>query len=215
MKIILTFVHTKHKMKKLVLILLTLTLTNIFGQTTNEIEMFKLINQVRTAPKTFIPVVEAQIKKLEDLKNGKQIKFNSKITVINTKHTYSPKLDTLILEAKDLIKFLNSIKPVNALTISNVMYSTTKTFSNFLDSKKEIGHTGINDQTFAKRIQTVGLTGGENCTVGLDANEAMYLLLVDYGKEKGHRNNLFNVNYKQVSVANTGNVWVQDFINEK
>ena len=55
----------------------------------------------------------------------------------------------------------------------------------------------------------------ENC-ISIDGKsiyECLVVLLIDYKrKDKAHRNNLLDKNVKQVSVAKSGNYWVQNFI---
>jgi uncharacterized protein YkwD len=193
-------------MKNIIIIIATILSFTATAQTAKEIEMVTIVNQVRTNPKSFIPVVEAYIAEMSSPKimvfGGKVVKATRKID------------PALITELKFLVSFLKTVKPVNALELSLATYSITKTQVNFLDSTKQVTHTNAKGETYAKRLNALGLTGGENCTTGDDVNHAMILLLLDFKAEvKAHRNNIFNPKYTKLSVGNSGNFWVQDFIN--
>lgn len=194
-------------MKKLItIIFLFISVSASFAQTAEETEMFNLINQVRTNPKSFVPVVEAFI---ADLNTEKVINVNG------VKMKMTKKVDpALITEAQQLIAFLNTVKPVGTLKSSSTTYGISKTHAEYMDSTKQVTHTSANGQSYSSRLKAFGLTGGENCTTGSDPKHAMVLLLLDFkAKVKGHRNNIFNPQYTKVSVAKSGNYWVQDFIN--
>ena len=191
-------------MKKLVIIIATILSFTATAQTAKEIEMVKLVNQVRTNPKSFVPVVEAYI---TEVSSPTSITING--VVFKGKRTVDP---ALVSELKQLIVFLNTVKPVGELATSSILYPITKKFVSFLDSTKQVGHVGPNGQTLTQRTKATGLTCGENSTVGSDANHAMVLLLLDFkGTTKGHRDNIFKAAYTKISVANSGAYWVQDF----
>jgi uncharacterized protein YkwD len=190
-------------MKKLITIILVFSsLSASFAQTAKEKEMVVMVNQVRTNPKSFIPVVEEYIKNVESGNNVTGSKI--KMTI-----TSNPKM---IAEAKALIVFLNTVKPVDSLKTSSVLYPITKSHVEYLDSIKSLSHTGRNGQTLADRTKSTGLTCGENVTTGGDVKLAMLFLLIDYNATvKGHRNNIFNAKYTKIAVANSNGYWVQDF----
>lgn len=189
-------------MKNLLIIIATILSFTATAQTATEKEMFELVNQVRTNPKSFIPVVEAYIESCK--------KFNA----MGGKAKANGQSVNFIAEANTLIRFLKTAKPVNALELSTKTYTITKTHANFLDSTKQVTHTSAKGESYNNRLKVLGLTGGENCTTGNDVKRAMLLLLLDIGvTEKGHRDNIFNDKYTKVSIGNTGNYWVQDFIN--
>lgn len=191
-------------MKNLLILIATILSLTSTAQTAKEIEMVNLVNQVRTNPKSFVPVVEAYITEVS----------TPWVIIINgVSHKGSRKIDpALVSELKQLIVFLNTVKPVSELKMSSVLYPITKQFVTYLDSTKQVGHVGPNGQSLLQRTKSTGLTCGENSTVGDDANHAMVLLLLDFkGKTKGHRDNIFRVAYTKISVANSGAYWVQDF----
>jgi uncharacterized protein YkwD len=191
-------------MKNLLILIATILSFTATAQTATEIEMVTLVNQVRTNPKSFIPAVEAYIesaKKLNSL-GGRM-----------TNKTTGKSVDN-VMEAKFLISFLNTVKPVKPLELSIALYTITKSHANYLDSTKKVSHTGPNGQTLAERTKASGLSVGENVGTGSTATNAMVQLLIDLSSPtKGHRTNIFNPKYTQLSVGNTGNIWVQDFIN--
>lgn len=187
-------------MKNLILIIATFLTLGATAQTNEEIEMVTLVNQVRTNPKSFIPIVEAYKASI-----GKE-KYTNKTT--------GGKID-MVAECNTLISFLKSVKPVSALELSLILYPVTKSQAKYLDSTKQCGHTGPNGQTLLDRTKGLGLLVGENCVSnnGKSITETLIQLLLDAGlKEKSHRANIFNPKYSQISVAKIGSVLVQDFI---
>jgi uncharacterized protein YkwD len=191
-------------MKKLITILLVIgSISASFGQTAEEIEMVCLINKVRSNPESFIPAVEAYIASAKKLKA---------LGVKTTNKTTNKSVD-IVAEGEALITFLKSAKPVKTLSLSTMLYTNTKSHAQYLDSTKQLSHTGPNGQTLADRTKNVTKTAGENCGTGKTATDVMVQLLIDLSSpNKGHRNNIFNSEYTQVSVAKSGNTWVQDFI---
>ncbi len=189
-------------MKNLLIIITTILSFTATAQTATEIEMITMVNQVRTNPKSFIPVIEEYIESAKKLKAlGGGVKANGKPVDV-------------IAEANALIRFLKTVKPVNALELSVATYSITKTHANFLDNTKQVTHTNAKGESYAKRLKPLGLIGGENCTTGNNTKQAMLLFLLDINASvKGHRDNIFNPNFTKLSVGNTGRYWVQDFTN--
>lgn len=190
-------------MKKLVIFIFLFVSTIASAQTAEEIEMTILVNKVRTNPTSLIPEVEKYIASVKKL-NSMGGKMTNKSTEKNV---------NAIGEANALIVFLKKVKPVNALELSVVLYSTTKTQATYLDSTNQLVHTDANGKTLAERTKSFGLVCGENCVFNTSsATSALIQLLIDLGvTDKGHRANIFNPNYKQISVAKVNNVWVQDF----
>ena len=126
-------------MKNLLIIIATILSFTATAQTAKEIEMVTLVNQVRTNPKSFIPVVEAYMTEMntatKTLAGG--VKMTRKVN------------PALIAELKNLITFLKTVKPVGELKTSTVLYPITKKFVSYLDSVKQITHVGPNGQTLA------------------------------------------------------------------
>ena len=194
-------------MKKIITIILTLVSLGITAQTSEELEMIKMINQLRTNPKSFIPYIEERIKGLETMK------ANPKFT-ITLRSNKSNITEYYIVEYKKLIVFLNKQKPVSVLELSNKLYLITQNQANYLDSTKQLTHIGPNGETIGNRMKKMSSTVSENCAWGSDdVVETLIVLLLDYGvPNKGHRTNLFNPNMTRVAVAKVNQYWVQDFI---
>ena len=182
------------------------------AQTAQETEMFNLVNQVRTNPKSFIPVVEEYIKTLEvSPESFGGIKLKG-VTV--TKKTNNAKTITnpLIAEAKDLIIFLKTQKSVKALNVSPSLYVIAKAQADYMDTIKNLTHNGPNGESASKRFTKNFILCGENCATGTSATNVMLSLLIDYGiKDKGHRKNIFLKEFTKIAVGNTNQYWVQDF----
>lgn len=189
-------------MKNLLILIATILSFTTNAQTAKEIEMIALVNQIRTNPKSFIPVIESYIVSVKKLKSLGGTITNKRTGIVDG-----------VVEGNALIAFLKIQKPVKALELSVILYPVTKSHANYLDSTKQVSHTGPNCQTLAQRTKSSGLLVGENVGTGITATDVMIQLLLDLSSStKGHRTNIFNPKYTQLSVGNTGNVWVQDFI---
>lgn len=185
----------------LIIIASFLTLTTV-AQTVEEVEMVTLINQIRTNPKSFIPAIENHIASAKRLKA-----MGGKIT-----NKTNGKTVDVVAEGEALIEFLNTVKPVKALSLGICVYPFAKSHSQFLDSTKQLSHIGVNNQTLAQRTKVLGLSMGENCAIGNTSTDVMVQLLLDLSSPtKGHRANIFNELYTQVAIAKSGKTWVQDF----
>jgi uncharacterized protein YkwD len=203
-------------MKNVLLVLSLLTRIVLFGQTKEELEMITLVNQVRTNPKSFIPYIQNYIDKLEtynpinviDTMAFKSCKI--KITHSNNVGNLNIKL---INEAKELITILKKQKSLNALTFNIKAFQLSKKHVQYLNEIKELTHNGPNNQTFSKRFRYIGTDCGENCAENKLPIDALIDLLIDFGvNSKGHRSNLLYPKFTEISVANDGIYWVQDFI---
>ena len=200
----LTFdLSNQTNMKKLVIFIFLFVSAIVSAQTAEEIEMTVLVNKVRTNPTSLIPEVEKYITSVKKLNSmGGKMTYQSTGKSVNA-----------IAEANALIAFLKKVKPLNALELSLVLYPTTKAQATYLDSTNQLVHTDANGKSLAERTKSLGLVCGENCAFNTaSATSTLVQLLIDLGvADKGHRANIFNPNYKQISVAKVNNVWVQDF----
>ena len=177
--------------------------------------MVKLVNQVRTNPKSFIPLVEKYLKDKEefinkpfivDLPDGFTVTKRSK-TITNDEY-----IITLRNEVKDLIDYLNTVKPVKALATSEKLYRTSKMQVEYLKSIKKLTHDGPNGESASKRFSHGVILCGENCATGQTAIYALLALLIDSGNNpKGHRINIFLEKFTKIGVGNENEYWVQDF----
>lgn len=201
-------------MKNLLILIATIFSFTATAQTAKEIEMVTLVNQVRTNPKSFIPVVEDYIKSIETKSKSESfsgVKIKGAIVTKKTNNGLNY-VNPMIAEAKALISFLKTQKPVKALTLSPALYKYAKAQSEYMDSIKTLTHAGPNGETATKRF-TKGFTlCGENCAKAETANEALLILLIDMGNNpKGHRTNIFLKDFTQIAVGNTNDYWAQDF----
>ena len=200
-------------MKNLLILIVSILSFTATAQTAKEIEMVTLVNQVRTNPKSFISVVEAYIKTLEatntDPFGGIKIKG---ATVTKKTNNGKGQVNPMIAEAKGLIAFLKTQKPVKALTTSPALYTYAKAQSVYMDSIKTLTHAGPNGETASKRFTKGYTLCGENCAKAETASEALVILLIDMGNTpKGHRTNIFLKEFTQIAIGNTNQYWAQDF----
>lgn len=187
-------------MRKLLILAITALSVVSSAQTFEEKEMLSLVNQVRTNPKSFIPLVEDYIKSIEKgISYG--IKYNRGINVI--------------YEANNLIDFLNHANPIDSLIESDDLYPFTKNQALYSDSIKQCTHIDSHGELLSDKINSNKVLCGENCTY--NASNAKYVLiewLLDIGnKDKGHRANIFNTKFTKTAVGKVGDYWVEDFIN--
>ena len=200
-------------MKHLLILLVVLSFS-LKAQTRDELYMIKCVNQLRANPKSFIPYVESYIEKQEVLKlNGGIDTSKLKVSGLRISSKNIKLRDELIAEANNLIKFLETQAPVSVLSQNTQFYTIAKTHARYLDSANLVSHNGTTGMRFGAR--TKGFNVLENiCKVNEhDIIDCIVQLLLDYGMNvKPHRNNLFNVNAKEITVANSGKVWVQEFV---
>lgn len=209
----ITFVTKPNNMKNLLILIVSILSFSATPQTVKEIEMVTLVNQVRTNPKSFIPVIEAYIKTLEatntDPFAGIKIKG---ATVTKKTNNGKSQVNPMIAEAKGLITFLKTQKPVKALTTSPALYTYAKAQAIYMDSIKTLTHIGPNGDSAKKRFTKGFVLCGENCVKAESASDALVILLVDMGNNpKGHRINIFLKEFTQIAVGNTNQYWAQDF----
>lgn len=201
-------------MKRHLILLFILINYSVFAQEYDDIIMVGAINELRMNPGGFIPHIEEYINKLEVQKEDGGLKF-----------TYNPKKiafksiinrnDSLITEAKALISILKSKKPLIALQFNTYVYSVTKMQANYVSSINKVTHNGVNNEGLYERMKDFHLYVTENCISinGKSIYECLVVLLIDYRVNgKTHRNNLLDEKVNQVSVAKSGNYWVQNFI---
>ena len=165
-------------MKNLLILLVTLFSFTATAQTAEELEMVNLVNQVRTNPKSFIPVIEDYIKQLDTLKKTNGLcgkNFTMKVIKCTSSANTSGLNDRLIIEAKKLIKVLNKTKPVCKLILNTDMYIITKNYAKYLYTTHKLEHGNV-----TKRFKALNILVSENLADG-NMLEAMINLMVDYG----------------------------------
>ncbi len=175
--------------------------------TSQEKDMIKEINLVRSNPKGYIPIVENYIKQQEaSLEN-----------MISGQKYVKDEIKT----AKELIKELKKTPSVSILLPHEGVYKAAKKHGQEGKRKGSLNHVG-NDGLWPwdriKKYAKLG-NGGENLVGGLsNVRESVLLLLVDSGIEgRGHRKALLNPQWKYVACYYVGTVgdmphyWVQNF----
>ena len=210
-------------MKNLVLVILVTLTSFVYSQTSEEMSMISEINKIRKDPKSYIPVVEEYIKTQE-----KTIEFMSKSNVKVSVKSTEVKLDKnndfiptgktsngvsvykeRITTAKELIKELETMSPLDTLVFDSTMYVITKGHGEYLTSVNKIGHYDKNGDGCSVRFKGVGPVS-EN--VANSGSNPLLVLMIDYGvSNKGHRKNLLNPDIKYVSVFINEHCVVQNF----
>lgn len=200
-------------MKNLVTILLVFISVLASAQTDSEKLMVKEINELRANPKSFIPLIEANIsfneKCLSRIESGK-------MKVSSTNGSGKEVILDRINSAKELIKLLENIGSLDTLSFNSDMYIITTVHSFYLKSSNRIGHTNAKGDNTSKRFESLGLNVSENvCSVGnvnSTVRPILITLLIDAGiSNRGHRNNLLNKDIKFISVSLTEGICVQNF----
>jgi hypothetical protein len=196
-------------MKRHLILLFILINCSVFAQEYDDIIMVGAINELRINPGGFIPHIEEYIKKLEVQKKDGGLKFTYKPKKI-VLESIIKRNDSLITVAKSLISILKSKKPLTELQINTYVYSVTKMQANYVSSINKVTHNGANNEGVYERMKEFHLYVTENCIRinGKSIYECLVVLLMD----EAHRNNLLDKNVNQVSIAKSGNYWVQNFI---
>lgn len=193
---------------KNILTILILTISNLtLGQFTHRDSlMVNEINNVRTNPKSYIPIVESYIKmckrKLDKVNSGQ----------MKTSRNYNKHIDA----ANELIEVLNNMEPVEPLQINQEMQPITIQHAEYLKSINRIYHTNANGETADIRMKDVNVNDvTENIITdnGTIRNAVIVLLIDAEIKNRGHRENILNPNSKYISVTTNGKYWVMNFAN--
>jgi uncharacterized protein YkwD len=158
-----------------------------------EKDFFTEINKLRTDPKCFIPYLEAMIKEFSG--NKRKLAENSWLITQEGPDAIKEAIDFLKKQPK-LEKFVLDTALTNA-AIDHV---------NDLGPKGITGHVGSDKSTSSERIERYGnwlKTCGENIDYGSETGrECVISLLVDDGvKNRGHRANIFNPEFKCIGIA--------------
>ena len=141
-------------------------ITSIFSQTNEEKNMMYEINEIRKNPKSYIKVVEEYITKNETMIKVFTKNPNMKVKIVSYSDDYGKMTGVDVIElrikaAKDLIKDLNTLEPMDTLTFNKKMYKTTVKHGKYLESIDMLTHSGPNNQKVSDRINFVN-TCGEN-----------------------------------------------------
>jgi hypothetical protein len=192
----------------------------MYGQTESEMVMVGEINEIRKNPKSYIPKVEKYIRSAESMLSmydNKNVTINTKSVsggstktndmkngkTINGKDVFIQRIEA----AKELILILDTLQSMDTLVFDSTMYPITITHGKYVEKTGKIGHYGPNG---TKPLDRFGYDVGENLTNG--GNRGLISLMVDAGVyTRGHRKNILNRNYKEISIYISDFVVVQNF----
>lgn len=124
---------------------------------------------------------------------------------------------------EEAITELKTLEPCSALTLDSALCKVSDLLAQYQASTGKTGHDGPNDMTLGDRLKKYGSpqgSAGENCAYGPKTpREIVAQLIIDDGvPSRGHRENIFNANFKLVGIsyiegasAAYGSVCVMDF----
>lgn len=175
-------------------------LTHATSMTTDEIEMVKEINLIRSNPSAYVPYVEEYIKYLKA--NGDWMGSSG--------------------TAAELIEELKKTPPLSVLEPKECVYVAAKKHGDEQRRKRDLGHKGNDGSNSWDRIlrQCTDLKDGGENLIGGQANirRAVITLLVDHGiPDHLHRKTILNPDWNFVACHKLGTVgdmphcWIQNF----
>jgi len=203
----------------------------MLSQTGMDSLIFSEINNVRTNPKSYIPLIENYILTQEKMKilirKGKFKTTSISGVMTSDNKMKNPKtisgiscVNRNIMAAKELILELKKIKKLNSLIFNSYMDSITDEHGKYLDSVNTRGHYGPNKETLSNRFNSLNLRIiSENvCSVGSfiyktqNVKPIIINLLVDAGIDnRGHRRNILDPKVKLISIYMSKKTCVQNF----
>ena len=218
-------------MKVLLSIYLFIISHLMLSQTGMDSLIFSEINNVRTNPKSYIPIIESYILTQEKMKilirKGKFKTTSTSGVMTSDNKMKNPKtisgiscLNRNIIAAKELILELKKLKKLNQLIFNPSMDSITDKHGKYLDSTNTRGHYGPNKETLSDRFNPLNLRIiSENvCSVGSfvyktqNVKPIIINLLVDAGIDnRGHRINILDPKVKLISIYMSKKTSVQNF----
>lgn len=206
-------------MRKFITILTFVFLSILsFGQTDREMALFNEVNNFRSNPKSYIPLVEDYIKLqgmcIDMVKDGSMVikSGNGKMDKDNNMYEVKSlnglnRIKAEIKAANELLSILDTLV-LDTIIFSSEMYKISKIHNIHLDSVKKIGHFGTNGTSPHDRFKDTGYTIGENLsTLGnigdtMTFKSTILTMLVDAGiSNRGHRLMLIKPNYTHGSVG--------------
>jgi hypothetical protein len=158
-----------------------------------EQEVVKELNIARTAPRSYA----SHLKDMRRYFYGKELRRPGDIIVLTKEG------DPAVVEA---IRFLENAKPLPALKLSQGMSRGARDFAEAQGRSGTVGHASDKGNQPWERISRYGTWKkmvGENIAYGLSrARHVVTSLIIDDGMPgRGHRQNIFNPNFRVVGVA--------------
>jgi len=158
-----------------------------------EREVVKELSTARTSPRSYA----SYVKEMRGYFYGKELRRPDDITILTKEG------DAAVLEA---IQFLESVKPLPALRLSHGMSQGAHDHVEVQGKNGTVGHGSIEGSQPWERISRYGTWKkmvGENIAYGqFRARDVVTSLIVDDGVPgRGHRQNIFNPNFRVVGTA--------------